>query len=127
MTVAVRTRKVEEAQIQSTIKFGSYDPTNVYDGQEMHMLRTASRKTWDLPMKYTKFGIGSKGFPANAFVRFDPGLPYMYLDDVLYTQLTKELNSLHHNFAGDMCHSGVNICKMPMPCDKVMFGTKLTF
>jgi len=124
MTVAVRVYKTDGLDVQSQIKFGSYDPANIAGGEEMSMLRTASRKTWDLKLAYLKMGLGQKGFPGNAFVRFDPGVPYVYLDDKLYETFRAELNSMNVGFSGDVCHSGVNICKFPVSCAQAASYTR---
>jgi hypothetical protein len=58
MTVAVRTNMQDKDDTYSTIKFGSYDKTNVYSERELNMLKTADINTWDLNMASIVVGRG---------------------------------------------------------------------
>ena len=68
----------------STIKFGGYDQEDILKGKKLAMTRTHDNSSWDVKMLSWKFG-NNKGFPgATELVRFDPGLPYVYLSKSKY-------------------------------------------
>lgn len=123
MTVAVHVQMQDTEYLTSSLKFGSYDPSNVRAGDEMQMMGTAGKETWDLKMGYLKVG-DDKGHVSNSFVRFDPGVPYVYLDNINYKRFMKKMNE---SAGTKICHEGVHICKHEVPCHKINNNMKITF
>ena len=107
----------------STIKFGSYDTSNIQSGETMEMIRTVGTNSWDVKLGYFKFGA-DKEHTQNAFVRFDPGVPYVYLDKAMHQ---KWIASVNKASGSTVCNAGVNICKLSMPCNKVNFNFNMKF
>ena len=123
MTVAVRVNMEDQESNTSTIKFGSYDVSNIKNGETMEMMRTVSPKSWDIKLGYFKLGA-DREHVNNKFVRFDPGVPYIYLDKGMHKHV---INSVNKQAGSAVCNAGVNICKFPTPCNKVTWNMEMKF
>jgi len=110
----------------STIKFGSWDPINIKNGELVSIIRTADATSWDIKASFFKLDKEDDGLDFDAFIRLDPGLPYLYVPKAIYDEFTKFIEKKYH--AG-VCHPEVNICKFDFSCKKIAetFGKNADF
>lgn len=93
----------------STIKFGSWDPINVADDDEIKFVRTVDKTTWDMKVNYLKLDSNSDNdLRFEGRVRMDPGLPYLYVPQDVYDQFTGYMNT---KYGAKTCLPSLNICK----------------
>ena len=86
-------------------------------------MRTVSPSSWDIKLGKITIGV-DKAFVSNKFVRFDPGVPYIYLDKEMHKHV---INSVNKQAGSAVCSSGVNICKISEPCHKVGWNMEMKF
>lgn len=67
----------------STVKFGSWDVRSTTGA--LTMIRTASKTAWDIRANLFKFDKDDEGLKLSSLIRIDPGLPYLYFPDAIYT------------------------------------------
>lgn len=82
------------------------------------MTRTNSNTNWDVKMLSWKFG-DNKGFSDKSdLVRFDPGLPYVYLSKSKYKMFTETMNTAYPD--DYPCKKNSNVCIFKKTCKAVM-------
>jgi len=50
-------------------------------------------------------------------VRFDPGVPYLYLPQEAYDKFANYMNTRFGTNGKGICHTDLNICKFESACD----------
>jgi len=111
----------------STVKFGSWDSLSIADGTEPTMIRTVSEKTWDVKCNFMNLDKTDAGLSVDGtLVRFDPGLPYLYLPTSIFTDFVKFMNG---KYGASTCDPVLNVCKFPKACSEVQktFGASSDF
>lgn len=71
-----------DQSMQSTIKFGSYDPSAISQGGHITYMKTKSRQSWDLlgyVMVVYQSQVATGPTPKVALI--EPQLPYLYIPD----------------------------------------------
>jgi hypothetical protein len=96
MTVSfyMNTQTDREKPFASTIKFGSYDEDSIAKDSEFTFLRTVDATSWDISAEHINYGTSPIKL-TSAKVRFEPGLPYLYLPHSAFHSLTYWIHKRH--------------------------------
>jgi len=99
----------------STIKLGGWDKIGLKEGKELQILKTASTAGWEL--RASDFKIGGGSHPSSSRVAlFEPGVPYIYVNEADYSQLQATLQALYPDI---ICSSSANYCKFAKTCEEM--------
>ena len=102
-------------KMPSTIKFGSYDTSNIPVGEKITMIETMDKTTWDL--QATKYTLSqADGIHGKTRLRLHPGVPYLYVTERIWGEFSQTINE---KFAQALCQPGTNLCKFDVRCSDV--------
>ena len=99
--------------IPSTLKFGSYDPSGIKDGEQLTYIQTRNSTTWGLSAAYFivfDHTIYTDSTPKVALI--EPQYPYLYIPQHEFESFRGAVNDVYKD-----ANCKLTYCYFSKPCD----------
>jgi len=81
------------------------------------LIRTADPTSWDIKANFFKLDKADDGIEFDAYIRLDPGLPYLYVPKAIYDEFVKFIEKKYHS---GICNPTLNVCKFQFSCATIL-------